>query len=134
MQLLSERLKSVNALTKPATKEQIEYAQKALNITFSKEYQNFLEEFGVISYESNEIFGLGIDNHSYLNLLQITPDLKNYANYPSQAVPLYDIGDGHYYLYDNLNQKILKFALPNAGVYEYIDTQLEQFLLDLLFR
>ena len=134
MNTLIEQLKITNALIKPATQQQIEQAEHQLNIQFSLEYRLYLEEFGVISLGSKEIYGLGVKDSSYLNLLTIVPDLRQYPGYPSQAVPLLEIGDGHYYLYDNYNQKILMWAIPNGGKPQEIEESLENFLIKQLSK
>ena len=132
MNTLIEQVKVANALIKPATQAQIDQAEQQLGIQFSLEYQQYLSGCGVISLGSKEIYGLGVKDTSYLNLLTIVPDLRQYPGYPTQAVPLLEIGDGHYYLYDNYSQTVLTWALPNGGKPKEIAQSLEKFLLDQL--
>jgi hypothetical protein len=48
-------------------------------------------------------------------------------------VPLYDIGDGHYYLYDNNSGRVVQWAMPNGGIARVVDQALEPFLIGVLF-
>ena len=51
-----------------ASKEQIERAEKRLNLKFSEEYKEYLKEFGAISFFGNEWSGLNIDG--YFNVVK----------------------------------------------------------------
>ena len=134
MEKLIEKLKQTSALTRCVNNETIEQAEKELGITFSDEYSDYLASFGVISFESTEIYGLGIKNTSYLSLYKTLPEFRKEANFPPFAVPLSDIGDGHFYLYDNQTHAILIWASPNGGVVKTIELSLEDFLIKLLFN
>ncbi|QYR62206.1 SMI1/KNR4 family protein [Fusobacterium polymorphum] len=57
-----------------ASKEQIERAEKRLNLKFSEEYKEYLKEFGAISFFGNEWSGLNIDG--YFNVVNMTEDEK----------------------------------------------------------
>ena len=43
------------------------------------------------------------------------------------------IGDGHFYLYNNHAKTILIWASPNGGIVKEIKSDLEEFLISLLF-
>lgn len=135
MKNLAEKLNQNQALTKPASDEQIEFAQSALGIKFSDEYKDFLRIFGVISYNAIEIYGLGVPNTSYLNILTQIHDMKELeSSFPDNLIPLSEIGDGHFYMYDNLNQNIIIWVSPNGGIAKKTDEKLEDFLIELLFN
>ena len=133
MNKLIEKLKNTDALIRPVTEETLNQAEKALNISFSNEYKSYLPTCGVISLESTEIYGLGVKNTSYLSLYKILPEMRDEANFPASSVPLSDIGDGHFYLYDNHAKTILIWASPNGGIVKEIKSDLEGFLISLLF-
>lgn len=135
MEKLLTKLNENSAMMKKATELQINEAEKILGMTFSQEYKSFLSSIGCISYEGIEVYGLGVANDYYLNLLDIVPYLREADNtFPLQSVPLSDIGDGHYYIYDNNSQKISVWAIPNGGTVEEISGALEDFLTNLLFN
>ena len=62
-----------------ASKEQIERAEKRLNLKFSEEYKEYLKEFGAISFFGNEWSGLNIDG--YFNVVNMTEDEKALNKY-----------------------------------------------------
>lgn len=134
MDKLIEKLTSAGALRRPVTEETINQAEKDLNISFSNEYKSYLSTCGVISLESTETYGLGVKNTSYLSLYKILPEMRDEANFPASSVPLSDIGDGHFYLYDNNSKTILIWASPNGGVVKEIQSNLEDFLISLFFN
>ncbi|BCQ52327.1 hypothetical protein BLKGLAD_13890 [Burkholderia gladioli pv. gladioli] len=94
----------------------------------SDEYRAYLSTFGVIVYEASEVYGLGVPDDYYLNVVNAWRDLSRDSNYPAQAVPLLEIGDGHYWLYDNAAQALLHWATPNGGVVETLAWPLKPFL------
>lgn len=135
MQTLLTKLNNNHAITKPATVENVTAAENALSLKFSLEYKEFLTQIGTVSFEDKEIFGLGIPENVYLNIVKATKDLREFDNsFPMNAVPLFDIGDGHYYLYDNHAEMIVLWATPNGGIQKTIAKSLENFLLELLFN
>ena len=133
MNKLIEKLKNTDALIRPVTEETINQAEKDLNISFSNEYKSYPSTCGVISWESTEIYGLGVKNTSYLSLYKILAEMRDETNFPASSVPLSDIGDGHFYLYDNQAKTILIWASPNGGIVKEIKSDLEGFLISLLF-
>lgn len=64
---------------------------------------------------------------------QLGDGWRDEANFPASSVPLSDIGDGHFYLYDNHAKTILIWASPNGGIVKEIKSDLEEFLISLLF-
>ena len=60
-------------------------------------------------------------------------DLSRDPQYPPQAVPLFEIGDGCYYLYDNAKQQVMRWATPNGGIVKTFDGDLESFLCREVF-
>lgn len=121
------------AKTSPASKASIQDLEKNLGLYLSDEYKDYLSTFGVIAYGPHETYGLGVPNDYYLNINSIYGDLSQDPTYPKKAVPLLDIGDGQYYLYDNSSCKILIWSTPNGGVVNQMEIGLESFLIQYVF-
>ena len=69
-----EKIKKIKNLDKNlnggASEEQIERAEKRLSLRFSKEYKEYVKEFGMISFYGTEWSGLNIDG--YFNVVNMT--------------------------------------------------------------
>lgn len=109
----------------------INEAQEKLDIKFPEEIIEYISEFGVLSYGSNEINGLG--TNSYLNIVKATQNARqNFTKFPDELFVIQDIGindlliladefnniyewNGYSYklifnsFYDFLNQEIFEF-------------------------
>lgn len=118
--------------TIPATEEQIAHAESELGLTFTQEYRSYLRQFGVISFGPNEIYGLGVKETSFLNIISALTDFRSIENFPLSLIPISDIGDGHYYMYDNSTQDIVVVSLPGVGI-KQVSSNLESFLAELIF-
>lgn len=134
MNKLIEKLKDAKAIIRPVKDEEIRQAELDLNISFSEEYKNYLRTFGIISLGATEVYGLGVSKTSYLNIYTTLTEIRKENNFPSSAVPLSDIGDGHSYIYDNESGNILVWASPNGGIVKEYNIGLEEFLISLLFN
>lgn len=119
--------------TMPATQEQVAQAELDLGLSFTKEYRSYLLDIGVISFGSFEIYGLGVPSTSFLNIVNAVKELRGLNEFPLTLVPISDIGDGHYYMYDNSTQGIVIVSLPGLGM-KTICSGLESFLINLLFK
>ena len=78
----------------PATKESIEQAEKELGITFSKEYVDYVAEFGVAIFNGHEFTGLC--DGKRLDVVRITKEQRELHKYiPSDmyVVECLDIDD-----------------------------------------
>lgn len=127
---LTERFK---AKTRPATTEAIHALQAKLGFTLAPDYIDFLSCFGVIVHGSIETYGLGVPEAYYLHVVNSHTDLSRDPQYPPQAVPLFEVGDGHYYLYDNAKQQVVIWATPNGGIVKTIEGSLESVLCREIF-
>ena len=127
---LTERFE---AKTRPATTEAIHSLQAKLGFALAPDYIDFLSCFGVIVYGSIETYGLGVPETYYLHVRNSYADLSRDPQYPPQAVPLFEVGDGHYYLYDNAKQQAVLWATPNGGIVKTIYGSLEPFLCREVF-
>lgn len=134
---MMEKLKALvqqhRARTKPATADSIEKLQQALQLELAPDYAAYLSSFGVIVHGTTETYGLGVPDDYFLNVGASYADLSRDPAYPRHAVPLLDVGDGRYYLYDNGTREILLWATPNGGIVKVLDEGLETFLIRQLF-
>ncbi|WP_246794094.1 SMI1/KNR4 family protein [Burkholderia perseverans] len=133
MQKLEQLVERTGAQTRPADAAAIEQAERQLGFALSDEYRAYLSTFGVIVHEASEVYGLGVPDDYYLNVVNAWRDLSRDPAYPARAVPLLEIGDGHYWLYDNAAQAVLHWATPNGGVVETLAGHLEPFLVEQVF-
>jgi len=122
------------ATTRPATMDGVHALEGRLGFALSPEYTDFLTTFGVIVHGAFETYGLGVPDDYYLNVGTSYADLSSDPTYPRTALPLLDMGDGHYYLYDNATRKIVLWATPNGGIVRELDEGLEAFLGREIFR
>ena len=132
MKKLAQQVAAQGADIRPAKEDEITTAEQALQMQFSPEYKAYLSEFGLIALGATEINGLGVPVTSHLNILSAIQPLRDGKDYPEHAVPLCDIGDGYYYLYDNQQRKILTWSMI-SGVVETSNESLEGFLLRTVF-
>jgi hypothetical protein len=132
MNKLLKLIADTQANTLPATEEQITQAELDLGLTFTKEYRSYLLNIGVMSFGPVETYGLGVPETSFLNIKNALGELRAINNFPLSMIPIADIGDGHYYMYDNSTQNIVIISLPGVGI-KIICSDLETFLIDLIF-
>ncbi|EEF27714.1 conserved hypothetical protein [Ricinus communis] len=133
MTTLQQLVERHHANTRPADADSIRTLEQKLSFPLSSEYQSYLAQFGVIAFGAYETYGLGVPDNSFLNVANAYADLSRDPGYPANSVPLMDIGDGHYYLYDNKSQKIVVWASPNGGIVETLDEGLDAFLKTKIF-
>jgi hypothetical protein len=133
MQKLAQLIQQYHAKTKPVQSTVVQEAEKQFPFPFSQEYKDYLHAFGTISHEHHETYGLGVKENHFLHIHNIYQDLSRDATYPANAVPLMEIGDGHYYLYDNVAEKVMVWATPNGGIIKTLPEGLEDFLAKKIF-
>lgn len=134
MKMLETLVNKHQADIRPASLASIKELQEKIGFSISKEYQSFLLKFGVIVFGAYETYGLGVPDNYYLNVANILEDLSKDPNYPENSLPVLEVGDGHYYLYDNKKQRILLWATPNGGTIKTFDESLESFLINHIFK
>ncbi|MBE8591928.1 SMI1/KNR4 family protein [Pseudomonas sp. MAFF 301449] len=119
--------------TRPVDTATIQDIERKLGFALSDEYKHYLSTFGVIVFDAYETYGLGVPDDYYLNVFAAFSDLSRDPNYPKNTVPVLEIGDGQYYLYDNQARKILVWATPNGGIVRALEDGLEAFLIKHVF-
>lgn len=113
-----------------ASDEQIERAEKRLNLKFSKEYIEYVKEFGAISFLGNEWTGLNIDG--YLNVVNMTEEERALNEFfPKKYFVIENIGVDRILIISNEEGKIysiqydkIKFLCDSLS--EYLDICLEE--------
>ena len=90
------------------SKETILNAESKLGFKFDKDYSEYLKKFGLVSFKSIEIFGLGVKENSHLNVVKNTLELKEEEKFPNDSVVLEYIGEANYIIY-----------IMNKGVFQY---------------
>lgn len=106
--------------------DSISNIEDKLGFCFDHDYKEYLKKFGLISFESMDVFGIGVKENSHLNVLKNTLDVKNEENnFPDNSVVLEYIGEANYIIYT-----------MHKGVYQYssnslslIKGTLEEYLL-----
>lgn len=79
MEQIKDQIKQSGAMTKgPITEDVIVEAEKKLGFKFPKSYREIIKALGVISSDSEEIFGLGVEG--YLNVVETTLDERQLSN------------------------------------------------------
>lgn len=133
MTVLKNHVQENDAITRPAEQSSIDTLQSNLGFFLSDEYKEYLKVFGVITHGAYETYGLGVPDDYFQNVYVAYKDLSSDTNYPNNALPLLELGDGHYYLYDNKKKCVLLWAMPRGGIVRYIDGNLESFLIQHIF-
>lgn len=63
------------------TAEDIQNAEKHLNLHFSAEYKEYVAEFGAVSFYGHEL--TGISNEPALSVIRITQAMREFAEVPN---------------------------------------------------
>ena len=108
----------------------INEAQEKLNIKFPEEIIEYISEFGVLSYRSNEINGLG--TNSYLNIVNATIDARNtFTKFPNELFVIQDIGINDLLILSDSFNKIYEW---NGDSYKLIFNSFYDFLNQEIFE
>ena len=113
-----------------ASDEQIERAEKRLNLKFSKEYIEYVKEFGAIGFFETEWSGLNIDG--YLNVVNMTEEERALNEFfPKKYFVIENIGVDRMLIISNEKGEIytiqydkIKFLCDSLS--EYLDICLEK--------
>lgn len=114
----------------PVSSSEIDKAQQDLNLKFDSAYLSYLKVCGQLEFEYLEFYGLGVKPNSYLNVVKNYQELSQNTTYVQTALPILDLGDGHYALYDLATSQVVEWT--KDGVVRNLNNGLEQYLLDLL--
>lgn len=133
MQLLEQLVKQRKATIRPARPQEIRNAEISLGLKFHPIYREYLERFGIITYGSEELYGLGVQPDSHLNIVKTTYELRETGMWPHFLVPLCATGDGSYFAYDNKNHVVCFWNHANGKVVMY-EENLEMFIIERMFK
>lgn len=106
------------------TQEQIDEAERALNLKFPKEFADYVREFGAICFQGTEWTGLNVQG--YLNVVESTKKEQQLnLNFPTNCFVLENTGiDGIIVI---ANSKGQIFALQDGSM-EFLSNSLSDYL------
>ena len=130
MKKLQEFVDSNGIDVVPVSSSEIDKAQQELNLKFDSAYLSYLNICGQLEFEYLEFYGLGVKPNSYLNVVKNYQELSQSNTYPQTALPILDLGDGHYSLYDLVTGHVVEWT--KDGVIRELNSGLEQYLLDVV--
>ena len=126
------KIKSIKHVefSKGATKEQVRDAEKTLQLKFPKDYSDYLNVFGCISFFGTEWTGL--NGADYLNVVDATAEAREtYSDFPINMFIIEDLGFDGYLILSNTKGDIFEWQHGNCTK---IYTSLEDYLNECLER
>lgn len=85
----------------PATEEQINAMQRELDIGLGEEYKQFLKNFGFLSAEYLEFYGICGENNAIPSAIFATLSMREkIPNFAKDLVVIGDVGNGSFYCVD----------------------------------
>jgi cell wall assembly regulator SMI1 len=125
------------------TTKEINQAEMSIGVPFSKSYRQFLQEFGWARFAHQELYGLGSDVPSYLELVRNTNAERNQMR-PSllrYLVPLMNDGSGNHYCLDTRMMRnsecpvvLWNHELGEDQHLEFVSDTFDTWLSDMLTR
>ena len=107
-----------------ASEEEIIRAEKRLNLKFSKEYKEYIKEFGAISFFGNEWSGLNIDG--YFIVVNMTEDERALnESFPEKYFVVENIGVDSIFIISNEDGKIYSIQYDKI---EFLCNSLSEYL------
>ncbi len=90
---------------KPIDIRDIERFEKDLDFTFGNEYRKFLEQFGCLSIDYLEFYGICGNNESVPSAVYMTKRMREDLDFfPENLVVIHEVGDGTFYCVDNADR------------------------------
>lgn len=132
METLKSAFEDAGSRITPASADEVSFLEKSVKLPLSDEYKAYLEVFGTIIIGTWETYGLGVRPDYYLNVRNAYMDLAETEGYPTNALPLMNIDDETYFLYDNRRGHVLTWRL--AGDIHDTNETLFLFLRDRLLK
>lgn len=117
------------------TNDEISKAEKLLNLSFSKQCNEFYKKYGYLSFFGNEIFGIDPDDDSGIlegNSVAYALNDREKYNLPVHWLPIYNYEDGNmaYLDYSSLNEEkepSVIMAFYNGAKYVKVEIVAEDF-------
>nr|WP_294037335.1 SMI1/KNR4 family protein [uncultured Ruminococcus sp.] len=92
---------------KGVTEEEIDSAEKDLNLFFNKEYKDYLLQYGLISYDNHELTGLC--NSQRLNVVYVTKEEgKNNPQIPTDYYVIEQANIDGIVIWQNFNGEVFR--------------------------
>ncbi|ENU80994.1 hypothetical protein F975_00852 [Acinetobacter sp. ANC 3789] len=127
MNTLKEFIVSNSVDTINVSDEQIQATEKNLPFKFDSEYLNYLRTCGQLEYDYLEFYGLGVPANSHVNVGRAYQELSAISTYPDNSIPVLDLGDGHYALYNVQTKEVTEWSFD--GIVKILNTSLEKYLM-----
>lgn len=110
--------------------EQIQAAEQDLLFKFDSAYLDYLKICGQLEYEYLEFYGLGVSATSHVNVERAYTELSASKTYPNNSIPVLDLGDGHYALYNVATKEVVEWCFD--GIVGVLAKGLENYLIATL--
>lgn len=122
------KIKNLNIdYAKSVSDEQINIFEKELNISFGNEFKTYLKEFGCISKDYLEFYGICGDNNSIPSAIFATKSMRNnVSGFSKDLIVFYEIGEGSFYCVDSMD----KVFLCDYDKVEDIKTSFKDFIIN----
>ena len=109
--------------------EEVIAAEKALELTFSEEYRNYLMNYGAISFGSHEFTGLGVDE--YIDVVLATKEEKKLnQGIPNDCILIENLGIEGILILQDSNGVI--YSLDEKGRLEKIANSFSVYMKSLI--
>ena len=109
----------------PASESDIRFCESRLGIAFSKDFSDYLREFGWIAFLGHELTGISTDVR--LNVVDVTMRTRSLVdNMPSDLYISEELNDDVYYCQKH-NGAIYKMNIDGSLIFEF--DSLEQFII-----
>ncbi|GAB5521695.1 MAG: hypothetical protein RhofKO_39460 [Rhodothermales bacterium] len=95
----------------PVSLDDIQSAEAELSHQLPEDVSLYVQKYGALSFGSVEFFGLGMKRSSHLHLVQQTLNFRKEKGFPTDAVVLEAIGDGHFAVC-RPDGAVLRWAFP----------------------
>jgi len=110
------------------SKEVIIQAEKELNLEIPDQLKAFYSNYGCLTYQSHEIYGLGTDG--YLNVVKGTQKEREISNLPNQYILINNIGVDGLLIVSNVSGEIFEWMAN--GYTKKIHENFSDYLLEIL--
>ena len=88
----------------PVSEEEIIKFEKDMGLRFGDQYRAFLKNYGCLSLEGIEFYGICGKNNSIPSAIYCTKQMRSDYKFPENLIVIYDRGDGVLYCIDGLDQ------------------------------
>ena len=116
---IKKRNKSIESSGGESEAEILKY-EELLNTKFGYGYKQFLKEFGCLSIEHLEFYGICGKNDSIPSAVHATLELRKYNdNLPSDFIVIFELGNGTVYCVDSHDRvhKIDRYEIVDMKMY-----------------